>query len=172
MTAMGLDIVEFIMEIETKFRIRIPDQEAQHLTTPRRCIDYVYGRMPQYMDDSCLSQKAFYRLRRVLIEKTRVPRSRIHPRTAVLSTLPNEGREQVWASIGFKLGASDWWWPELSGRFPPHLGTLAKLMVYHNPQRECVAEAIRALIDENLGVNTSSPEYDDDLRFSEDMGIE
>ena len=63
---MGLEIVKFVMEVEEAFQFRISDEEAQQLDTPRRCLDFIHGRVPQSTNDFCLSQRAFYRLRRAV----------------------------------------------------------------------------------------------------------
>ena len=39
---MGLDIVELIVEVEEKFNISIPDEEAASLATVGQVVDYVY----------------------------------------------------------------------------------------------------------------------------------
>ena len=37
----SLDLVELIMELEDKFGIKIPDEDAQKLTTVGQAVDYV-----------------------------------------------------------------------------------------------------------------------------------
>ena len=136
-----MDLVEFVMEIEEAFHIHISDEEAQQINTPRRLINYVYGRLPHSSDGFCVSQRAFYQLRRVLLAKTNITRSSIEPNTKVLAILPNEGREETWASIRAALGASKRWWPELprwrwfptQAWFPRTIRGLVKLLVVHYP---------------------------------------
>lgn len=41
---MGLDLVETVIRIEEEFEIRISDQDAARLTTPREVIDYLMSR--------------------------------------------------------------------------------------------------------------------------------
>jgi hypothetical protein len=42
---MGLDIVEFLMEVEETFAIRIPDREAEKILTPRMLM--TWGRISE-----------------------------------------------------------------------------------------------------------------------------
>jgi len=44
---MGLDIVEFVMDVEESFGISIPDDVAERFTTPRKLIDYILDRVPR-----------------------------------------------------------------------------------------------------------------------------
>ncbi len=39
---MGLGIVEFVMEVEDEFAIRIPDRVSEQIRTPRMLIDYIH----------------------------------------------------------------------------------------------------------------------------------
>ncbi|MFN0156384.1 MAG: acyl carrier protein [Gaiella sp.] len=39
----SLDLVELIMELEDQFGIKIPDEDAQKLTTVGQAVDYVLG---------------------------------------------------------------------------------------------------------------------------------
>ena len=41
---MGLDTVELLMAFEEKFGVRIPDEDAAHLTTPRKVTDYIMSK--------------------------------------------------------------------------------------------------------------------------------
>jgi hypothetical protein len=185
----GLDIVEFIMEIQETFGINISDPHAQQLNTPRRCIDYVCAHVPHSSDDFCMSQRAFYQLRRVLMQKTNLPRSCFQPNTNVMGVLPEEGRDETWSTIGTALGANKRWWPELpvwrwfprQVWFPRNLRALVKLLVVHYPPavfatepvpgtRAHITRMIYALIRDNFAVDMS--QYSDDARFTEDMGIE
>lgn len=41
----SIDIVEFIMDLETEFDIEIPDEEAEKLTTVQDVIDYLESKV-------------------------------------------------------------------------------------------------------------------------------
>jgi len=105
---MGLDGVELILAIEDHFGIEIPDRDACELTTPRKLIDYIAN---QLIADSttpatCLSQRAFHRLRSSVREVTGLPRKRIRPSTALEEILPEKTRIQNWTSLQKLLNVS------------------------------------------------------------------
>jgi hypothetical protein len=189
---MGLDLVEFVIEIEEKFHIRIDDRDAEHLMTPRRCINYVYNRLAK-PDGACRSQKAFYYLRRALCKQTGVARTEVRPNTAVRGLLGAETPKKIWECIGTDLGAaSARWWPEVRKDrwydrwfpkwFPADVGEMAKMLVWENPadflginsstQRAEIAREVHGLIAANLGISVSDPAYNEDCHFQEDMGID
>src|SRR5207248_219742 len=97
---MGLDIVEFVMSVENAFDLRIPDKAAQSMTTPRRLIDYLHGRLPRSSLGYCLSQRIFYQLREALSEQLSIDRTAISPGTNLLDIIP----EIVHALIAVELG--------------------------------------------------------------------
>ncbi len=41
----SLDMVEFIMAIETKYNIHIPDEEASKLVTVKSVVEYIYNKI-------------------------------------------------------------------------------------------------------------------------------
>lgn len=43
----SLDVVEFVMEVEKKFNIAIPDDEATKLTTVGDAVKYIDAHMPK-----------------------------------------------------------------------------------------------------------------------------
>jgi len=100
---MGLDSVELIMNIEETFDLTIPDQEAEKFQTVGDIYRYVLERIQ--VDDSpgCLSSKAFYRLRRVLIESFEAPRSSIRPTTRLDVLIPRKDRDSAWQRLEARL---------------------------------------------------------------------
>jgi hypothetical protein len=68
---MGLDDVEFVMQVEDRFGITIRDEEAQTLRTVGDVRDYVVKQLtpralPRLPQGWCRTQQAFYLLRRLL----------------------------------------------------------------------------------------------------------
>lgn len=109
---MGLDSVELVMAFEEKFAITIPDEEAEKMITPRHVIDYIYGQVQHSDAKTCLSQRAFYRLRRALQQELGLERRAVRPATALASIVPIRDRRSTWARI--KQAEALEKWPELS----------------------------------------------------------
>jgi hypothetical protein len=101
----GLDVVEFVMAVEDAFGIKIPDQEAERLTTPGKLKQFVLASVAsQGTSATCLSQRAFYRLRAVLPAYSDVPRRQIGPTSSWEDLLPWRQRRQAWVGIGVGAG--------------------------------------------------------------------
>ena len=66
---MGLEVLEFVMEAEEAFEIQIPDEDMLGIASPRLLIDYVAASLSAAANDVCRSQRAFYRLRKSLIDR-------------------------------------------------------------------------------------------------------
>ena len=108
---MGLDTVELVMAYEEAFDIAISDEAAERMVTVRDVIDYVYSQVEHSDTKLCLSQRAFYRLRRTLQEALGVERSRIRPATSWETLIPMEHRRELWLRLKTAIGANKW--PEL-----------------------------------------------------------
>ncbi|MBI2684608.1 MAG: acyl carrier protein [Actinobacteria bacterium] len=46
LNADSLDLVELIMEMEDRFKIKIPDEDAEKITTVGEAVDYVVAHAP------------------------------------------------------------------------------------------------------------------------------
>ena len=109
---MGLDAVELVMAFEEKFALTIPDEEAEKMITPRHVIDYIYAQVQHSNAKACLSQHAFYRLRKALQSELGLQRAAIRPATLLASIVPLSDRGRAWERAGnaLELGV----WPALS----------------------------------------------------------
>ncbi len=96
---MGLDALEFIMALEDRFDIEIPDDAAELLEGPREVTDYVFGRLNGDTAEMCLSQVAFHRLRRVLVDVCGVPRSSVRPGSPLENIVARKSRRSEWRQI-------------------------------------------------------------------------
>ena len=103
---MGMDAVELVIRFEEAFGIRIPDEVAEQLTTPRKVTDYVFAQVAVTAESSCLSQQAFYFLRGKFEASMKIPRSGFRPSTRLEGLIPLERRRQVWAGIKSEIGSS------------------------------------------------------------------
>ena len=101
---MGVDLMEFVFDVEDAFGLHIPDDDAATITTPRKLINYLYERVPQRADGPCLSQRAFYRLRRAFTERLGLRHPILRPWTPLPDLLPQDKPHLAWAEIGAALG--------------------------------------------------------------------
>jgi hypothetical protein len=190
---MGLDLVEFVMEVEEAFHFRFPDQDMTDLTTPRRLIDYLTTHLPTAAEHRCPSQRVFYRLRSAVVARLGCPRSALRPDTSLLALIPARIRAATWEGVHQEFAAS-WmpYWPRLDDPGwldvfrPRRIGTLreatqlvvarlpgaAKIVKGHEAgwTRSQVVEVVRGLIQENFGLQRAH--YTDDSRWDTDMGID
>ena len=96
---MGLEAVEFVLEIEEEFKISIPDDGLMVIRT--------LGQVHDYLLETCAGRRrtdgpvraAFYRLRRALIEVLGVERRAMRPSTPLLTVLGNRRRHQTWKRL-------------------------------------------------------------------------
>ena len=75
---MGLDAVEIVLRVEKTFGVDLPDAELESAAT----VGDLYKLLLSKLDGSyaCLSSRAFYRVRRSMVEVLGVPGGRFGPR--------------------------------------------------------------------------------------------
>ena len=103
---MGLDLVELVIRFEDAFGIAIPDKVATELTTPRKVTDYVLTQINQSGEGSCLSQQAFYFLRRRFVPALGISREDFRPDSPLENLIPQDGRREIWSNMKSELGPS------------------------------------------------------------------
>ena len=190
---MGLDLVEFAMDVEKAFHFRFPDEDLAELATPRLLIDYLVRNLPTAADHVCPSQRVFYRLRSALAHQLECPRSALRPDTSLLALIPKDSRDAVWQGVRQECGrASALHWPRLDDPSwmdcfrSSRVGTLreatrllaarlpgaAKLIQGHEAgwTRDEVAEVVHRMIQANFGLRRH--EYTEDSRWREDLGVD
>jgi hypothetical protein len=189
---MGLDLVEFVMEVEEKFQFQLPDEDMAAITTPRRLIDYLTLHLPTAADHVCPSQRAFYRLRSAFAARLNCAPSALRPDTSLLALIPNDVRAATWEGVRQDIGASAVArWPRLDDPGwldvfrSSRVGTLreatqwiaarlpgaAKIVKGHETgwTRAEVAEIVHRLIQNRFGLTRS--QYTEDTRWP-DMGVD
>jgi len=97
----GLDAVELVMRTEDEFGISLTDDEASSARTVGDLYRLVLSKLD--LTPSCLSSKAFYRTRQVLVACLHVPRRSIRPSSDLESLLPEPIRRQKWSEIAQHL---------------------------------------------------------------------
>jgi hypothetical protein len=101
---MGLDLVELIVRFEDAFGIAIPDKVAAELTTPGRVADYLVSQLQLSDQTACMTQQAFYLLRREFVSVLGIQRAEFHPAARLNELIPAERRKQIWTRIGSQIG--------------------------------------------------------------------
>lgn len=103
---MGLDTVELIIRFEDAFGIKIADEVATELTTPHDVTDYVLSQLKRVDQTACMSQQAFYFLRRTFVPVLDIERTQFRPDTNLTALIQRERRAQVWTSVRSQIGAA------------------------------------------------------------------
>lgn len=101
---MGLDLVELTIRIEDAFGIAIPDEVAATLTTPREVTEYVLSQLKLGNSSACMSQQAFYRLRREFVAVLGIERSEFHPSAKLAQLIATKNRIATWDRLKSSIG--------------------------------------------------------------------
>jgi acyl carrier protein len=101
---MGLDGVEIVMKVEDAFGITIEDSEAAKTVTPGQLIDMVLSKVGRTVDEVCLTQRAFHRLRASLMRHLGIQRNQIRPETLLGSLFPRPTRREDVRQISREIG--------------------------------------------------------------------
>jgi hypothetical protein len=105
---MGLDLVEIIMDIEERFGVEIPDEDASRVNTVADLIDAVCKQLDtaaQKCEKSdqisviCHSSRAFYRFRKELTRILPLGRRDVKPSARLEELIPRQVRRQTWQAL-------------------------------------------------------------------------
>lgn len=86
------------MELEQRFRVRLPDTECQRARTVADLAALVLTHLPT-AHGACATARRFYKLRAGLCDVTGAERRAIRPGTRLESLFPREGRRRRWARL-------------------------------------------------------------------------
>ncbi len=185
---MGLDFVEMVMAIEAGFGVDIPNDAANRMRTPRDIVTFLEEALPAGVASSCLTQRAFYRLRERCEHHLKVRGHALAPATPLADIVDADGRRGAWAAVGTDLGAEHWpppqspgWWGRtFEGTRPTTLGEAARYASVSYPRavkgreagwtRTEIERAVIALIEVEAGVDMSRHTLDSS--FVEDMKLD
>jgi hypothetical protein len=182
---MGLDLINLTIRIEETFAIQIPDRIAPQLTTPGKVTDFILTQVKESQSPlPCLSQKAFYLLRRGFTKHLSLPRRRFKLDAALKELVPEEGRDDIWDKLGSKMGFKEWpsmsrhKWLVFIGPSVQSVRDLVKHVVADHPlvikgaelewSRAQVWEVLSNLIIEETAVT----DFSEDSRFVQDMHLD
>lgn len=187
---MGLDLLEFTMEVEEAFELRFADDDLPGITTPRRLIDYLVSLLHAPADPVCLSQRTFYRLRRAVAARLHCGARDLRPDTSLPEIIQADGRGVLWEEVRGELGlttATAWprlaatgWFDAFRRRRVSTLREATQMVVAQTPRRlkppgkqwtrDEIAEVVHALICNRFGLRRD--QYTEDSSWREDMGVD
>jgi hypothetical protein len=114
----GLDIVEFVIATEQEFEIAFDDAELSRIRTVGEFHEIVLRELrlkPPHgtgdlMPKTVCASRAFYRLRKALIESGVARRKDVAPKAAFESLIPRENRRAVWDEVAHLMRCKlpDW----------------------------------------------------------------
>lgn len=105
---MGLDGVELVMSIEEGFGVTIADAEAEACVTPAAVIDLVFGKLRASDGRVCVSQRAFYLLRKGLTRTLGVSRRKVDLGADIRSFTAGRSEREVWDDLKTAVQARSW----------------------------------------------------------------
>ena len=178
---MGLDAVEIIMAIEEAFGIDIPDSALSKTTTPAILIAYVQNAVESRSDRrSCISQRAFHRVRASIMKVTGVGRSEITLNTNINKIFIGPMRSEQWRDFKIHAGLADL--PNLGLGFgwlfgPKSVNDLVAKMVLVisdeiKEDRSWTNEEIRQIIRSIICSQLAIREFKDTDEFVRDLGLD
>jgi acyl carrier protein len=101
---MGLDAVEFLMDVEKTFQVRFEDSEVEQFKTFGDLRSAIVRKLTRPGRGGCLSSVLFYRMRRALVTLFGVPRAQVVPDAQLEELLPQQGKRRSWAAFRRELG--------------------------------------------------------------------
>lgn len=99
------------MEFEEAFGVAITDEEAASCLTPRTVIDVIFSKLKalERADGHvCRSQRAFYTIRRVLVQAFGLERRSITPDLRFRDWIPEPREKELWAQLAAALSPRNW----------------------------------------------------------------
>ena len=111
---MGLESVEFIMQVEETFGVDLPENEVRNAHTPAAVIDLVTSKIHSSKDPACPNQRAFHVLRQALVKTLNIPRDSICLSTSIAGLFPEDGDDirTIWFKLQKETRSRSW--PDLS----------------------------------------------------------
>jgi acyl carrier protein len=109
---MGLDIVEYVVAVEKAFEIEFDDDELSRIRTVgefhRLVLEELGGRQPHGQplcapEKVCVGSRAFYRLRRALVQCGVAGRKDVAPKAALESLIPRHDRKAIWDALSHSM---------------------------------------------------------------------
>lgn len=100
---MGLDSVEILMKVEDTFAIKIPNQQAEEITTVGDFHNVVWQHLEGKHSDKCKSQNLFYKLRKSFSDKFNYSPKHLHLDSSPEQIFPILNRRKEYLSFGNQM---------------------------------------------------------------------
>lgn len=104
---MGMDMVEMVLDVESRFGVDLPDSECSRVRTVADLAVLVAAQIRRQRgdDDVCPTARTFYSVRRALCRGAGIGRSSVRPDTEFRSLLPTAvGRRHAWRRLAADVG--------------------------------------------------------------------
>jgi hypothetical protein len=105
---MGLEGVELVMALEERFGVAISDAEAEASVTPAAVVELIFGKLRTTDEQVCVSQRAFYLLRKELARTLGVSRRSVALGVDVRSFAVGRSEREVWNDLKTIVRARSW----------------------------------------------------------------
>jgi hypothetical protein len=93
---MSIDGVKFVSQIETRFGVRIADEQVGEIETIGQLTDFLTEQAREVYARPCVAAHMFYRLRKVLLAELPLAKREVRPQAAMRELIPAESRRRVW----------------------------------------------------------------------------
>src|SRR5688572_12249624 len=94
---MGLDSIELVIEVEDRFKVKLPDAECERIRTVADLAALVIARLPK-SNVVCPTARGFFEFRRLLTTHAATERSAVYPQIRLDSLFPPE-RRNLWKQL-------------------------------------------------------------------------
>ena len=101
---MGMEYTELVLSMEEAFDISISYEEAYKIITPKDAIELISKKVQIGQDGSCLNQAAFYRVRKILVDKFSIPRKEIKTSSNLSKLVSPKLQSEFWKNIENMVG--------------------------------------------------------------------
>lgn len=100
---MGLEAVEIVIKIEERFQTRIPDFEAEYISTVGKLYEFLMRRIQRQNSSHCITSSIFYSIRQILVNNYGANRKDIRPISILSELIPQIERFKFWQTVEQKL---------------------------------------------------------------------
>ena len=112
---MGLAIVEFWMDAEESFNVRLENNAVAEVRTVGEFIDCLVPLLPQSADNYRLFDRVYGKISLLLARHADVAPRNLSPLSSLEEVISPAIKEFIWDDIGASLGINDW--PKIRNAF-------------------------------------------------------